>query len=96
MLAQYGEEHRDRQKARGFLWGEIAWHRSRLREMITFVREKYGQDLPMMFRTRHIRAKMGADQLLHVAQLDQSGRAASRDMGIRLFTWGEKLEGYMQ
>ena len=33
-------------------------------------------------------------QALRIYQLDQGGKSVSLEMGVKWFTWGEKLEGY--
>jgi hypothetical protein len=54
----------------------------------------YGQDRPLMFRTRQIRKNQNGQ--MTIFQLDQSCRAISKELDLRLFTWGGKLEGYME
>lgn len=49
-----------------------------------------------MFRTRQHRAKNKWGGVLKIAQIDQSVRAVARDLGVRWFTWGSKLEGYLK
>jgi hypothetical protein len=56
----------------------------------------YGPDTPMMYRTRQHRAKNRWGGTLKIAQLEQSNRAITREMGVRWFTWGSKLEGYLK
>jgi hypothetical protein len=36
------------------------------------------------------------DGLLRIFQLDQGARALSKELNMKLFTWGEKLEGYLK
>lgn len=62
--------------------------------MIKAIREMYGEELPLMFRTRQIRSQTKAFNLLKIFQLDQGCRAVAKEMGVKLFTWGGKLEGY--
>ena len=83
-----------RGKAHGYFWDELAWHRGRVRKLITKMRDVFGQDLPLMYRTRQLRAHTEHDEMLKIAQLDQGWRALARELGVRLFTWGGKLEGY--
>lgn len=52
--------------------------------------------MPMMVRTRHIRLITGWWLQLKIQQLDQGCRAVARGLGVREFTWGDKLEGYNQ
>ena len=43
--------------------------------------------------------KKGMDEhggTLKIAQLDQSVRSISKEMGVKLFTWGDKLEGWLK
>lgn len=87
--------HLDRGNNHGFLFNELAWHRSRLRELIDFVRANYGTP-PIMYRTRQIRKHTAHDELLRIFQLDESCRAVALEMGVKEFTWGDKLEGYVK
>nr|XP_018260023.1 uncharacterized protein I303_08095 [Kwoniella dejecticola CBS 10117]OBR82181.1 hypothetical protein I303_08095 [Kwoniella dejecticola CBS 10117] len=82
--------HRDRP---GFLLGQIQWHQSRLSQLFTYLRETYHQDLPLMFRTRHIRSNMQYGGGLKIAQIDQGAREVCEQMGVRQFRWGDLLEG---
>lgn len=48
----------------------------------------------LMLRTRHHRLDSGAGARIRLAQLDASGRAAAaRVEGVKLFVWGDLLEG---
>ncbi|WVW81133.1 hypothetical protein I302_103124 [Kwoniella bestiolae CBS 10118] len=84
-------DHRNRP---GFLPDQIQWHQSRLAALFTYLREIYNQpDLPLMFRTRHIRANMNYGGGLKIAQIDQGAREVCEAMGVKLFRWGDLLEG---
>jgi hypothetical protein len=93
---QYGRHtvSRNRQHTPGFFYTELQWHRSRVHKFINTIRGLYGQDTPLMFRTRQIRKNQNGQ--MTIFQLDQSCRAISKELGLRLFTWGGKLEGYME
>lgn len=80
----------------GFFPNELKWHRSRIQEFITYIRSMFGDDVPLMFRTRQHRAKNKWGGVLKIFQLDQSIRAVTRAMGVRYFTWGSKLEGWLK
>jgi hypothetical protein len=82
--------------AHGFFYEEIKWHRARIQEFILYMREMFGEDVPMMFRTRQHRARNRWGGVLKIAQIDQSCRAITKEMGVKLFTWGSKLEGYLK
>jgi len=58
----------------------------------------FDSNTPIMFRTRQIRKDRddGGVATLRIFQLDQGCRAVAKDMDVRLFTWGGKLEGYQQ
>lgn len=85
---------KNRGDAHGFFWSEVSWHRGRVRKMITAVRDMFGPALPLMFRTRQIRLETNKFNMLKIFQLDQGCRAVAAEMGVALFTWGGKLEGY--
>jgi len=84
----------DRGSAVGFLYNQIAWHRSRGQEIVAYLRELYGPRLPIMYRTRHLRKMVGDSHVLHIFQLDQSWRTICNALGLKLFTWGDKMEGF--
>lgn len=46
-----------------------------------------------MFRTRHMRKDNWGAREWRIFQLDQSVRAISEELGIKLYLWGDKLEG---
>ncbi|KAJ9098113.1 hypothetical protein QFC21_004442 [Naganishia friedmannii] len=81
----------------GFSYAQIKWHRLRVQRLISFTREWFNdQSIPMMFRTRQIRKQAKWGGLLKIFQLDQSCRAVAKEMGLRYFTWGGKLEGFQE
>ncbi|WVQ63060.1 uncharacterized protein L199_001211 [Kwoniella botswanensis] len=83
--------HRDRP---GFLLGQIQWHQSRLSDLFTYLRDIYDKpDLPLMFRTRHIRSNMNYGGGLKIIQIDQGARDVCEAMGVKIFRWGDLLEG---
>jgi len=47
-----------------------------------------------MFRTRQLRKKDENFSIMKIFQLDQSCKSVARELGVKLFSWGEKLEGY--
>ncbi|KIO26215.1 hypothetical protein M407DRAFT_243785 [Tulasnella calospora MUT 4182] len=77
-----------------FTYTELVWHRSRVHAMIHYTRQLYGPKIPIMFRTRHFRFDNNWNHILRLFQLDQSVRAIAAELGIKLFTWGGKLEGH--
>lgn len=83
----------DRGSAHGFWWNELAWFRGRVRLLVRRVREIWPKT-PVMFRTRQLRANADDFHLLTIFQLDQGLRALGKELGVKLFTWGDKLEGY--
>lgn len=82
-----------RGKELGFWWTEIAWFRGRVRQLVLRIGDMWPK-AHIMFRTRQLRAATADWHILKIFQLDQALRAVGKDMGIRLFTWGDKLEGY--
>ena len=62
--------------------------------MIKTVQDMFGKDTPLMFRTRQLRSSASDFNMLKIFQLDQGWRAVAKEMGVKLFTWGGKLEGY--
>lgn len=83
----------DHSKSHGFWWNELSWFRGRVRKLVASVRSLYPQT-PIMFRTRQLRAVAEDFHLLTIFQLDQGLRALGSELGVRLFTWGDQLEGY--
>ncbi|KAG9019645.1 hypothetical protein FRB90_011991 [Tulasnella sp. 427] len=77
-----------------FTYTELIWHRSRVHALIHYTRQLYGPKIPIMFRTRHFRHDNRWNHILRLFQLDQSVRAIAEELGIKLFTWGGKLEGH--
>ncbi|KAG8978390.1 hypothetical protein FRC05_010635 [Tulasnella sp. 425] len=77
-----------------FTYTELVWHRSRVHALIHYTRQLYGTKIPIMFRTRHFRHDNSWNHIWRVFQLDQSIRAIGEELGIKLFTWGGKLEGH--
>ncbi|WWC72341.1 uncharacterized protein I206_106303 [Kwoniella pini CBS 10737] len=77
----------------GFLLGQIQWHQIRLSQLFTYLRTIYHEDLPLMFRTRHIRSNMKYGGGLKIVQLDQGAREVCEKMNVREFRWGDLLEG---
>ncbi|WWC92050.1 uncharacterized protein L201_007004 [Kwoniella dendrophila CBS 6074] len=78
----------------GFTISQIQWHQSRLTTLFDFLKEIYDNtELPIMFRTRHIRSNMENGGGLKIAQLDQGAREICDYLGIKLFRWGDLLEG---
>lgn len=80
----------------GLLWPEVRWHRARFVEFIGWIYDKYGKHVPLMIRTRHIRDKNNNGGKIRVFQLDQSNRAVAKEFGLPLFTWGDKIEGWVK
>lgn len=80
----------------GNFYRELVWHRSRVVELINWLKDRYGHGVPLMWRTRHIREKNNHGGKLKVYQIDQSNRAVAKEMGLPLFTWGDKIEGYIK
>jgi len=80
----------------GFFYEELKWHRMRVRELIVLIRTMYGEKVPLMFRTRQHRAKNRWGGVLKIFQLDQSVRTVARELGVRIFPWGSKLEGWLE
>ncbi|KAG9008586.1 hypothetical protein FRB95_001310 [Tulasnella sp. JGI-2019a] len=74
-------------------YSEINWHRSRVHALISKTRQLYGSQVPIMFRTRHLRKDNRWNRVLRIFQLDQSVRAIAEELGIKLFDWGGNLEG---
>jgi hypothetical protein len=56
----------------------------------------YGEEVPMMLRTRQHRGMDEHGGKLKIAQLDQSLRSIAKEMDVKLFTWGDKLEGWLK
>jgi hypothetical protein len=79
----------------GYTYEEIAWHRSRIRELINHLRDMFGESTPMMFRVRQHRLRNHQGGVMKIHQLDQSSRAICKEMGVKLFLWGERLEGFI-
>lgn len=52
--------------------------------------------MPVMYRTRHHRKKFDYYGGLAIFQMDQSSKMEVEQRGVKLFTWGEKLEGYVE
>ena len=50
----------------------------------------------MMLRTRQHRGMDENSGKLKIAQLDQSLRSIAKEMDVKLFTWGDKLEGWLK
>lgn len=65
-------------------------------ELIQFFRGMYGDEAPMMLRTRQHRGMDEHGGKLKIAQLDQSLRSIAKEMDVKLFTWGDKLEGWLK
>lgn len=65
-------------------------------ELVLHLRQMYGQDTPLMIRTRQHRGRNEHGGALKIAQLDQSVRTVARDLDVKLFTWGDKLEGWLE
>lgn len=65
-------------------------------ELVQFFRDLYGEDVPLMLRTRQHRGKNEHGGTLKIAQLDQSVRSIASEMNVKLFTWGDKLEGWLE
>jgi hypothetical protein len=80
----------------GFFYEELKWHRSRVHELIVYLRSMFGEDVPLMFRTRQHRAKNRWGGVLKIFQLDQSLKSLARETGVRYFSWGSKLEGWLK
>ena len=87
-----------REDAHGFLYSEMDWYRARLYRLVALLRGMYGEDVPLMLRTRHMRLSATYRQwgVLMIQQLDQAARSVAQQMGVRLFTWGDRLEGYQE
>ncbi|KAF8579009.1 hypothetical protein K439DRAFT_1638368 [Ramaria rubella] len=74
-------------------YSELSWHRSRIRELVAYTRALYGEEIPIMFRTRHFRESNRWNRIMRIFQLDQNLRAVARELDIKLFRWGDLLEG---
>ncbi|KAF8531936.1 hypothetical protein JB92DRAFT_3092116 [Gautieria morchelliformis] len=72
---------------------ELAWHRSRVHELVAYTRTLYGKEIPIMFRTRHVRESNTYNRIMRIFQLDQNLRMVARELDVKLFRWGNLLEG---
>ncbi|KZO90796.1 hypothetical protein CALVIDRAFT_375087 [Calocera viscosa TUFC12733] len=78
----------------GLSFQEARYHQLRSAALVRLVRAQYGNSVPMMYRSRHLRATNTRGTMLRIFQLDQGWRAVCEAMGVRVFDWGGKLEGY--
>jgi len=60
------------------------WHRSRVHSTILSIRQHWGIDLPLMFRTRQLRKIDSKWSLLKIFQLDQSCRAVAKELDVKV------------
>ncbi|GAA94708.1 uncharacterized protein L969DRAFT_94664 [Mixia osmundae IAM 14324] len=81
--------------ARPLLWQELAWHRSRVRQVINELRHRFA-GVPIMYRVDHYHADQDNGKNLHVYQVNQSMRSLMLQMGIPIFEWGALITGEFQ
>ncbi|KAF8516577.1 hypothetical protein BU17DRAFT_92693 [Hysterangium stoloniferum] len=86
--------HRGRPINQPLTYSELGWHRSRVHALASYTRTLFGQDVPLMFRTRHLRNSNRWNRVTRIFQLDQNLRMVAQELDIKLFRWGDLLEGY--
>jgi len=92
-LAARARHHNQTHATLPLTYSEINWHRSRVHSLIARTRQLYGSNVPIMFRTRHFRIDNQWNRIIRIFQLDESVRAIATELGVKLFMWGDKLEG---
>jgi len=87
-----GLEHRG--DVRAFTYHEMRWFKTRYTTLLGNLRDLYGQSLPILIRRRHHRGDGRWGAALRIFQLDQIATSLCREHRLKVFTWGDKLEGY--
>ncbi|KZT55609.1 hypothetical protein CALCODRAFT_498347 [Calocera cornea HHB12733] len=78
----------------GLSFHELRFHQQQAALLISQIRAQYTPQVPLMYRSRHLRANNDGGRMLRVTQMDQGWRAVCERAGVRVFDWGSKLEGY--
>lgn len=71
----------------GFLFPDVQWHSYRLMELIQYIRGMFGDDIPLMYRSRQLRLSDYRRGMLKIFQLDQGNKDTARRMGVRCVCW---------
>ncbi|KZT55629.1 hypothetical protein CALCODRAFT_498385 [Calocera cornea HHB12733] len=79
----------------GLSFQEVRYHQQRASSLLRLLRTLY-PSTPTMYRSRHLRASNDRGRIMRVFQLDQGWRAVCEALGVRVFDWGGKLEGYTE
>ncbi|CDR45883.1 hypothetical protein NBRC10512_002726 [Rhodotorula toruloides] len=80
---------------RPLTYSELAWHRSRVRDFVDLVREKF-PGVPLMWKTGQERESNRGYGNVAVYQLNQSLRAVLNRLNIPVFDWGALITGEWQ
>ncbi|KZO90794.1 hypothetical protein CALVIDRAFT_375904 [Calocera viscosa TUFC12733] len=86
----------ERPQAEGLSFQEARYHQAQASLLVRLVRAQFGPLTPMMYRSRHLRATNEGGRMMRVQQLDQAWRGVCALMGVRVFEWGARLEGYTE
>ncbi|KZT55628.1 hypothetical protein CALCODRAFT_498379 [Calocera cornea HHB12733] len=90
-FAEFGIKRRSQE---GLSFQEVRYHQQRVVALLRLLRAQFGPLVPMMYRSRHLRSSNDRGLMLRIAQLDQGWRAVGEAMGVRVFDWGSRLEGF--
>ncbi|GJJ09794.1 hypothetical protein Clacol_004018 [Clathrus columnatus] len=63
--------HSNRKGNEAFTYSELAWHRFRIRALVSYTRSLFGSDIPIMLRTRHFRESNKWNRVLSFYDGDQ-------------------------
>jgi len=89
--------HHGLETASPFAGSELMWLRSRVFDLVTYIKNLWPKaEVPMMFRTRHLRVRGEQNRVRHIAQVDGALRSVAEVSAIKLFEWGSRLEGFRE
>jgi hypothetical protein len=77
---------------RPLTWDELAWYRSRIRDMVALARTNHPQT-KLMWRVLHQSKTNTGGRNVQVFQLNQSARQVMQEEGIPIFEWAKLIQG---
>lgn len=91
--AHYGDETPLAAWTRPLFFEEVRFYAARAKQLVRFLKRKFGADVPMMLRTTTVDRKSMAKDVQTLA-MDNAARAVAEHHGVEPFEWGKLVVGH--
>lgn len=89
----YGEKSQMAKYERPLVWDEVRFYAARVKKLLRFLRERLGEDVPMMLRTVTLdKQNMAKD--VQTYEMDRINRVVGERFGVEPFEWGKIIAGH--